>query len=322
MHRREDYALLAIGIMCASAAPPLIAATAAPALAIAFWRTGAAAVLLLPAAVVRRERPRGRAVWLALLAGAALAAHFGTFIPSLSYTSVASATALVCSQAVWAGMLSALLGERLPGRAWLGTAICLSGVLLITGVDITLSGDALLGDLLALCGGVFGGVYIVTGGFVRRDLSTLSYTVICYGVCGALLLVVCLVGGVALGGYAAADWVRIAALTVFGQLLGHSLFNFVLRSISPSIVSLAALFTVPLAAIIAAIALGQTPPAGGDPGARAARGRDRAGDQRTRAGCGRGDLSSRTIESPASSAMQIADATHQMQIAFSSPTST
>ena len=62
-------------------------------------------------------------------AGAALAAHFGTFIPSLSYTSVASATALVCSQAVWAGVLSALLGERLPRRAWFGVATCLGRAL-------------------------------------------------------------------------------------------------------------------------------------------------------------------------------------------------
>ena len=52
---------------------------------------------------------------------------------------------------------------------------------------------------------------------------------------------------------------------MLGQLLGHSLFNLVLRSISPTIVSLASLFTVPLAAVIAAIALGQTPPAAAVP---------------------------------------------------------
>ena len=132
-------------------------------------------------------------MWLTLLAGVALAAHFGTFIPSLSYTTVASSTALVCSQAVWAGLLGSLLGERLPRRAWLGTAVCLSGVLLITGVDVSLSGRALGGDVLALLGGIFGGAYIVTGGFVRRDLSTLAYTSLCYGTCGVLLLIVCLV---------------------------------------------------------------------------------------------------------------------------------
>ena len=65
-----------------------------------------------------------------------------------------------------------------------GTAICLVGVLLVTGVDVSLSARALGGDVLALAAGVFGGVYIVTGGFVRRDTSTLAYTQLCYGACG------------------------------------------------------------------------------------------------------------------------------------------
>ncbi len=261
---RTDYALLAASVLCASASPPLIAATAAPALAIAFWRTGAAAVVLLPVALARGRRGLtripARSLWLALLAGAALAAHFGTFIPSLSYTSVASATALVCSQAVWAGLLGRLLGERLPKRAWGGTAVCLAGVLLITGVDVSLSARALGGDVLALLGGIFGGAYIVTGGFVRRELSTATYTLLCYGACGLLLLVVCVAAGQPLSGYAAEDWVRIATLTVTGQLLGHTLLNLVLRSISPTIASLATLFTVPGAAILAALTLGETPP--------------------------------------------------------------
>jgi drug/metabolite transporter (DMT)-like permease len=252
--------LLALGVLCASTAPPIIAATAAPALAVAFWRTGAAALLLLPVTLVRGELRRIGSPWLAVLAGAALAAHFGTFIPSLQFTSVASASALVCSQAVWAGVLGRLLGERLPRRAWVGTAICLVGVLLVTGVDVSLSARALGGDALALVAGVFGGVYIVTGGFVRRDLSTLAYTQLCYGACGLLLLAACLIADRPLSGYSTADWIRIAVLTVVGQLVGHSIFNFVLRSISPTIVSLATLFTVPLAALIAALALGQTPP--------------------------------------------------------------
>src|SRR5436853_980662 len=101
----EDMMLLGAGVLCAATAPPLIAATAAPALAIAFWRTGVAATLLFPVALARGELRGTGAPWLALLGGAALACHFGTFIPSLSYTTVASAAALVCTQAVWAGLL-------------------------------------------------------------------------------------------------------------------------------------------------------------------------------------------------------------------------
>lgn len=44
---------------------------------------------------------------------------------------------------------------------------------------------------------------------------------------------------------------------VLGQLVGHSLFNLVLRSISPTLVALGGQFTVPLAAV----ALGESPPA-------------------------------------------------------------
>ena len=198
---------------------------------------------------------------------------------------MASAAALICSQAVWAAIFGRLLGERLPRRAWAGTALALLGVLSVTGVDVSLSGEALTGDLLAMLGGVFGGAYIVAGGQVRRHLSTSTYTSICYAACALLLLAACLLGGQALGGYAADDWARILALTVLAQLLGHTIFNLVLRSTSPTVVSLITLFTVPVAAVIAALALGQTPPLGRAPrpGARARRHRDGHHGRRARA---------------------------------------
>ena len=95
---------------------------------------------------------------------------------------------------------------------------------------------------------------------MRRHLSTTAYTSLCYATCAVLLLAVCLLAGQALGGYADEDWARIVALTVLAQLLGHSVFNLVLRSTSPTVLSLITLFTVPVAAVIAALALGQTPP--------------------------------------------------------------
>ena len=68
-----------------------------------------------------------------------------------------------------------------------------------------------------------------------------------------VLLVACLVGGQALSGYDGRDWLKLAALTVGAQLLGHSLFNVVLRTTSPTVVSLSILFEIPGAAVIAAL---------------------------------------------------------------------
>jgi drug/metabolite transporter (DMT)-like permease len=258
----QDLGLLGFALIGASIAPALIAATVAPALAVAFWRNLLSLPVVGGVAVVRREWPRlrGRALALALLGGAFLGAHFAAFTPSLRYTSVASASALVCSQAIWAGVFGRLLGERLPRRAWLGVGIALTGVLLITGVDFSVSGRALTGDGLALLGGMLGGAYLVTGGFARRALPTAAYTSAAYSTATVVLLAICLATGQALAGYSADDWVQIAALMVAGQLVGHTTFNLVLRSLSPTLVSLATLFTVPGAALIAAAALGQTPP--------------------------------------------------------------
>jgi hypothetical protein len=62
-------------------------------------------------------------------------------------------------------------------------------------------------------------------------------------------------------------WWQILALTLVAQLLGHTVLNSVLRTTSPTVLSLAILFEMPGATIIAAIAIGQLPPAGVIPAA-------------------------------------------------------
>ena len=131
----------------------------------------------------------------ALGAGVLLAAHFATWVPSLRYTSVASATAIVCTQPVFVALIARATGHVVPRRTWLGIAIALVAVVILTGVDFSLEPRALWGDLLALLGGVFAAFYTVAGGEVRRTVSTTTYTLICYSTAGAVLLAVCLVGG-------------------------------------------------------------------------------------------------------------------------------
>ncbi len=260
----SDAVYLSIALVAVSTSGPLIAATAAPALAIAFWRNALGAGVMLPAALLTaRDELRGldgRERRLALLAGALLALHFAVWIPSLSYTTVASATALVATQPVWAALISGVRGAPVGNRVWVGIAVAMSGALLLTGVDLRLSTTALLGDLLAVAGGVFAAAYMVAGSEVRRSVSTTTYTALCYSTTAVLLLVVCVVGRQSLTGYSGSDWVKIVALTAGAQLLGHSLFNRVLRSTSPTVVSLSILLEIPGAALIAALFLGQRPP--------------------------------------------------------------
>lgn len=261
---RTDALLLVVALGAVSTSGPLIAATAVPALAIAFWRNALAGAVLVPAMLLgcRRElrNLHRRERRLALLAGALLALHFAAWTPALSYTSVASATALVATQPVWAALIARLRGEQVERPVWAGIAVALCGVSLLAGADLQVSGRALVGDALALAGGVFAAAYMTAGSDVRRSVSTTTYTAVCYSTTAGLLLVVCLIGRQPLGGYDADDWLKLVALTVGAQLLGHSLFNLVLRSVSTTVVSLAILFEIPGAALVAAVFLGQRPP--------------------------------------------------------------
>jgi len=261
---RTDGLLLVVALAAVSTSGPLIAATAVPALAIAFWRNALASAVLVPAALLTaRDELRGldrRECRLALLAGTLLALHFGTWIPAVTLTTVASATALVATQPIWAALIARARGEAVGVRVWVGIAVAVAGALLLTGADLSVSGSALVGDGLAVVGGAFAAAYMVAGSEVRRSVSTTTYTAVCYTVTASLLLVVCLVGRQALGGYAAGDWLKLVALTAGAQLLGHSLFNRVLRTVSPTVVSLSILFEIPGAALLAALLLGQRPP--------------------------------------------------------------
>jgi drug/metabolite transporter (DMT)-like permease len=261
---RTDLGLIGLGVSAVSTSGPLIAAAAAPALAIGFWRNAMAAAVIAPWAIARNRgelRSMVRREWLlALLAGVLLAAHFATWVPSLRFTTVASSTAMLCAQPVWTALIARAGGEHIARRAWIGMGIAVVGALLLTGVDFSVEPRALVGDLLALLGGAFASAYTVAGSKVRRTVSTTSLTLVCYSTCTLLLLVVCLVGGLPLGGYDGSTWLKLVALTAGAQLLGHSVFNHVLRTSSPTVVALGLLFEVPGATLVAALFLGQVPP--------------------------------------------------------------
>lgn len=265
-----ELSTIVVAIVAVSTSGPLMAALAAPALAIAFWRNALAAGVLLPWTAARHRHelvgmePGVRR--LALAAGVALAAHFATWVPSLRYTTVASATALVATQPIWAALLAHRSGARIAARAWAGIVVAVVGAAVLTGADVHASGRALTGDVLALLGGMAAAGYVVLGGEVRQRVTTATYTSVCYSTAALLLLLACVVGRQPLSGYSAGAWWRLVALTAGAQLLGHSLFNRVLRTVSPTVVSLAILFEVPGAALIAAIWLHQRPPASAVPG--------------------------------------------------------
>lgn len=277
-HERDSagttVALLALGVVAVSFSAPIAATTAAPALAVAFWRNAFACVVIVPWTLLRRRdelaalvRDERRVLLRAVAAGAALALHFGLWVPSLRMTSVTASTALVATTPLWTLAVDRLTGQRVRRGVAGGALLAFAGVVVITGVDADASQRALLGDALALAGGAAAAGYTLLGSSVRRTTSTSTYTSVAYSVCAVLLLPVCLLAGQPLASYSARTWWELLALTATAQLLGHSMLNRALRAAGATTVALAILLEVPGAALLAWAFWHQQPPLATLPGA-------------------------------------------------------
>lgn len=267
-------AALTVAVLAVSSSAPLIAYAAAPALVIAFWRNALAGVALTPVTLGSRRTeidrvfrgPLRHAGLVCVLAGVALAAHFATWMPAVQLGSVATATAIGATQPAWQGLIAAAQGKRLPWAVWLGIGIAVGGAAWATGADLTVSAQAVLADLLAVLGAIAAAVYTAFGERARSDLSTVTYTWICYGTCAVVLLIVCLTAGLELFRYDGSTWAAIIGLVIGAQLLGHSMFNYALNRTSATTVSVLILLEVPGAALLAWLWLGQVPHAAAVPG--------------------------------------------------------
>lgn len=259
-----DVVRLGVAVLFISLSGPMIAVTAAPVLAIAFWRCLIGSGLTGVWVIARRWSSLGaltrRELRLTVIAGVFLGLHFATWIPSLTLTTIAASTALVATQPIWAALIARATGVRITSRVWIGIAIAFSGVIVLTGVDLFVDPAHLWGDALALVGAVFSAAYVSVAERVRKTVDTSTMTFVLYAVSAVTILPLVVIFGQQLVGFDAQAWALILAVTLGAQLLGHSMMTRVLSSTSATVVSLAILFEMPGATLVAAIWLGQVPP--------------------------------------------------------------
>ena len=259
-----DVVRLGVAVLFISLSGPMIVVTAAPVLAIAFWRCLIGSGLTGVWVIARRWSSLGaltrRELRLTVIAGVFLGLHFATWIPSLTLTTIAASTALVATQPIWAALIARATGVRITSRVWIGIAIAFSGVIVLTGVDLSVDPAHLWGDALALVGAVFSAAYVSVAERVRKTVDTSTMTFVLYAVSAVTILPLVFIFGQQLVGFDAQAWALILAVTLGAQLLGHSMMTRVLSSTSATVVSLAILFEMPGATLVAAIWLGQVPP--------------------------------------------------------------
>src|SRR3954453_11803044 len=262
---RLDGPLLALGVVAVSFSAVLIREAGAPALTTALYRNAIATLLLLPLALGRyRGELRSltaRQLWLAFASGGMLALHFATWITSLEYTTVAASVVLVTTQPIWTALGGrALYGERLHRRTMAGIGVALVGALVISGGDVAGSARSAFGDLLPIIGAITAAGYFLIGRNLRQDLSLVPYVTVVYATCTVLLVPAVLVSGSQATGFPAKTWVMFVLMALVPQIMGHTVFNYLLRYMDPTLVAIA-IMGEPVGATLLALAFyGETPP--------------------------------------------------------------
>lgn len=252
-----------IGVLAVSTASIFIrfAQIEAPALAIAAFRMTLAALFLMPVVFMRYRLEIGKLgwgiLWKVILSGFFLAIHFASWITSLQYTSVASSVVLVTTTPLWVAILSTIfLKEKLSRFVVIGLAVALTGSILV-GLSseipllltdkINLAGifanneRSMFGNLLALVGALTAAGYMLIGRIIRPQLSLPVYTFMVYGVSAIFILIAVAATGTPLSGYSSPIYLWLVLLAIVPQLIGHSTFNWALRYVPASLVSIALL---------------------------------------------------------------------------------
>ncbi len=240
----SPWLTLLLAVACVSFGSILIRFAAAPALAVAFYRIGVAALLIAPFALrpALAEWPRlaARQRLAVVGSGMALALHFSTWIKSLDYTSIAASVLLVNLAPLFTVLLSWLaLRERVTGRVAGAIALALLGAGLIAAADWTGGGtEPLKGDLLALAGAMALSTYHVIGRGLRDALPLAAYIQAVWTTAAAALALLLPFAGIRYGPYPPRTLAFFLLLALVPTIGGHGLVNLSLRQLKAPVVGL------------------------------------------------------------------------------------
>lgn len=258
---------IALAVFAVSTAAVLFRVTQAPLLTAAFYRLAFATLILGAVALATRRQefaslsPKD---WILLAGvGVVLGVHFGSWVPSLALTSVASSVFLVTIHPVFVALWSHFAEREGPGAlGWVGILVALAGGAVIAFTDASIEGERLLGDLLAVGGALAAGVYFLAGRRLRRRVSLLAYAVPVYAVAAVVVLAIAVANGDPLSGFAPRDYGIFLALALVPMILGHTLVNWSLKYVRASVVSVAILGEPVGSTILAFIFLSEAAPGG------------------------------------------------------------
>lgn len=247
MDRKKIYAVVAVSVVGASFSPILIKTILLrgvdPDVA-AFYRMLVTVLMLAPFVLFHKGHRRAiaalspREKGITLLSGTFLSLHFISWFFAVKYTSILSSAVLVNMSPVFLLAVESLHAKKWPrATEAAGVLIALSGLVILNLPHAGEAAGTIYGNLLAILAAVFLAGYLLCSRSVRPKLQVLPYSFLVYGICTLGIFLWVLAAGRPLAGYTWTDFALFGAMAIVCTLLGHTLFQWALRYIRASALS-------------------------------------------------------------------------------------
>ncbi|MGH8002568.1 MAG: DMT family transporter [Brasilonema sp.] len=190
-------------------------------------------------------------VGLLLLAAAIASVSLLLWNWSLTQTTIASATLLRNSNALFTPLLGWLFfGQRYDSKFLIGMVIAIGGIITLGLEDLQIASSNLQGDTIALLSAMSNSVFFLIVEQLRTKLSTATILFWRCGIGTLLILPIFLLAGDRFFPYSLIGWLAVIAQAVICQALGQGLLVYSVKKLSSGFVSI----VVPLEVIFATIA--------------------------------------------------------------------
>lgn len=247
--------LYIIGIIAISFSSIFVRWSSAEVSVIAMYRLYLTNLLMLPLLWKYREEifRLNAKQWAQLLfSGCMLGLHFLLWMQSLRLTTVASSTVILTLEPILVMLGSFFLfGAKINKPMAIGIGLALIGSVAIGSGDFSLSGPAATGDLLSLLGAIAVAIHMLAGKQLLKHISAFVYNFLVFAVAATSLAVYNVVCGLPFTGYAPREWGIFLLLAIVPTLFGHYLFNWLMKYLSASAVSMAVLGEPVFASLLA-----------------------------------------------------------------------
>jgi len=240
MLNKQIYPLLIIGLIAISTSPviakmlPLV-----PATVIAFWRMAIASALLWVYSVFFSYKSvKSNNSILVYLAGASLAMHFIFWFGALKLTSIANTTVLGVVAPAFTLLIEKLVyGKKINAFSSIALIIVFIGCVIVQGSDLgSFSGEG-LGNIMAIVSAVFLGIVFLIGSKARQEIGVLTYTKNLFSVSALVLLSCSLLLNNPIFNYSINNYFWLCMLGVVPTLIGHTIFSYSIKYVSPTIIT-------------------------------------------------------------------------------------